>query len=529
MSSGLIYISLEVLVACLITALIMYYVMKKIYYARGQAALKSASAKAKLMEFQAKSFVEAEEMRMKSQECKLQQQYENKNLQLQTHFEKKEAHLKHLEAQHKEFVRDEKRYLEKEKQELEKERQILEQEKENFKKQRAVCKEAQAKALDAMLNYMAYTKDEIKNMVLEQLEEELEAQKSALIRRYEKEAKEEGKKKSYAILAEATARFAGNYAAENLTTRIALPCSDYIGRVIGKDGKNIEAFKKVSGVDIEFSEDSSELCLSSFNLYRREVASETLKILIEDGRIQPNRIEEVYHRVARNMEKELLSEGESVVLELELGVMEDELKILIGKMRYRSSFGQNALQHSKEVALLAGLIAEQLGGDKKLARRAGILHDIGKALTQELGRDHVNLGVEVCKRHKEDPVVINAIYAHHGHEEILSVECASVCAADALSAGRPGARRKSDEEYAKRMQALEEIALEFDGVEKAYAMESGRELRVIVKSNQVRDNQVPIIARKIAKKIEESAQYVGEVGVQVVRESRFKTTATLKQ
>ncbi|MGL2873247.1 HDIG domain-containing metalloprotein, partial [Helicobacter pylori] len=238
---------------------------------------------------------------------------------------------------------------------------------------------------------------------------------------------------------------------------------------------------------------------------------------------------EVYHRVARNLEKELLSEGESVVLELELGAMEDELKILIGKMRYRSSFGQNALQHSKEVALLAGLIAEQLGGDKKLARRAGILHDIGKALTQELGRDHVNLGVEVCKRHKEDPVVINAIYAHHGHEEILSVECASVCAADALSAGRPGARRKSDEEYAKRMQALEEIALEFDGVEKAYAMESGRELRVIVKSNQVRDNQVPIIARKIAKKIEESAQYVGEVGVQVVRENRFKTTATLKQ
>ncbi|AFI06381.1 ribonuclease Y [Helicobacter cetorum] len=503
--------------------------MKRIYHAKGQALLKSASAKAKLMEFQAKSFVEAEEMRMKNLEFQLKQQYENKNLQLKTNFDKKEAHLRHVEAQYKEFARDERRYLEKEKKELEKERKLLEKEKEKTKEQVRACKETQAKALDVMLNYMAYTKDEVKDMVLEQLEEELEAQKSALIRRYEKEAKEESKKKSYEILAEATARFAGNYATENLISRIVLPCTEYIGRVIGKDGKNIETFKKISGVDIEFSEDYSEVYLSSFNIYRREVASETLKILVEDGRIQPHRIEEVYERVSHNMEKNLLSEGHGVVLELELGAMEDELKILLGKMRYRSSFGQNALQHSKEVAFLAGLIAEQLGGDKKLARRAGILHDIGKALTQELGRDHVSLGVEVCKRNKEDPVVINAIYAHHGHEEIMSIECASVCAADALSAGRPGARRKSDEEYAKRMQILEEIALEFEGVEKAYAMESGRELRVIVKSSQVRDNQVPIIARKIAKKIEENTQYVGEVGVQVVRENRFKTTATLRQ
>ncbi|WP_233707352.1 HDIG domain-containing metalloprotein [Helicobacter cetorum] len=501
--------------------------MKRIYHAKGKELLKGAAAKAKLMEFQAKSFVEAEEARMKNLECQLHQQNENERLQLKTKFDKKEAHLRHLEAQYKEFARDERRYLEKEKQELEKERQSLGKEIENAKEHARICKEAQAKALDIMLNYIGYTKDEIKAMVLEQLEEELEGQKSALIRRYEKEAKEEGKKKSYEILAEATARFAGNYAIENLTSRVELPYQGYIGRVIGKEGKNIETFKKVSGVDIEINEEENAIYLSSFNIYRREVASEVLKLLVEDGRIQPNRIEEVYQRVSHNMEKNLLSEGHGVMLELELGAMADELKILLGKMRYRSSFGQNALQHSKEVAFLAGLIAEQLGGDKKLARRAGILHDIGKALTQELGADHVSLGAEVCKRNKEDSVVINAIYAHHGQEEIMSIECASVCAADALSAGRPGARRKSDEEYAKRMQILEEIAMEFKGVEKAYAMESGRELRVIVRANQVKDNQVPLIAKKIAKKIEESTQYLGEVGVQVVRESRSKAIATM--
>ncbi|WP_233705627.1 ribonuclease Y [Helicobacter cetorum] len=501
--------------------------MKRIYHAKGKELLKGATAKAKLMEFQAKAFVEAEEARMKNLECQLQQKYENERLQLKVKYEKKESHLKHLEAQYKEFARDERRYLDKEKKELEVQRQSLEKEIEISKEQTIKCKEAQEKALEVMLNYIGYTKDEIKAMVLEQLENELIAQKSALIRRYEKEAKEEAKRKAYEILAEATARFAGNYAIENLMSRVELPCQEYIGRVIGKEGKNIETFKKVSGVDMEIGEDDKAIYLSSFNIYRREVASEVLKILVEDGRIQPNRIEEVYQRVSANMEKNMLSEGHGVVLELELGAMEDELKILLGKMRYRSSFGQNALQHSKEVAFLAGLIAEQLGGDKKLARRAGILHDIGKALTQELGADHVSLGAEVCKRNKEDPVVINAIYAHHGQEEIMSIECASVCAADALSAGRPGARRKSDEEYAKRMQTLEEIAMEFKGVEKAYAMESGRELRVIVRANQIKDNQVPLIAKQIAKKIEESSQYLGEVSVQVVRESRFKAVATM--
>ncbi len=301
---------------------------------------------------------------------------------------------------------------------------------------------------------------------------------------------------------------------------INLPNDELKGRIIGKEGRNIKTLETISGVDVIVDDTPGSIILSSFNLYRRAIATKTIEKLVEDGRIQPSRIEEVYERVKDEMDEQMRQDGENIVLDMELGYMHPELKFLLGKMRYRASFGQNALGHSIEVANLAAIIAGELGGDEKLARRAGILHDIGKALTQELGGSHVDLGVEVCTCYKEHPVVINAIKAHHGYEEIQSIECAAVCAADTLSAARPGARREALENFLKRMQDIERIAMDKIGVKQAYAINAGREVRVIARADLVSDGQSVILAREIAKEIESTLQYPGEIKVSVIRETR---------
>jgi len=260
--------------------------------------------------------------------------------------------------------------------------------------------------------------------------------------------------------------------------------------------------------------------VSSFNLYRRAIATKTLQLLIEDGRIQPARIEEIYKKVSDEFESKILEEGEQIVAELEIGVMHPELMKFIGRLRYRASYGQNALAHTLEVAHLAGLMAAEMGGDVTLAKRAGLLHDIGKALTHDVDGNHVDLGAEICRRYNEDPVVINAIYAHHGQQEIESVECGAVCAADALSAARPGARREVLESFLKRVTEIEDIASAHQGVKQAYAINAGREVRVIVNATLVNDDESVLLAKEIASEIEERVQYPGEIKVNVIRESR---------
>jgi ribonuclease Y len=245
-----------------------------------------------------------------------------------------------------------------------------------------------------------------------------------------------------------------------------------------------------------------------------------LQLLIEDGRIQPARIEEIFEKVSEEFEDNILSEGEELISDMDIGYMHPELIKLIGKLRYRASYGQNALAHTIEVAHLAGIMASEMGGDATLAKRAGLLHDIGKSLTHESDGNHVDLGVEVCNRYNEHSVVINAIYAHHGHEEMNSIECAAVCAADALSAARPGARREVLESFLKRVTLIEEIASGFSGVRQAYAINAGREVRVIVNATLINDDEAVLISREIAKEIEEKVQYPGEIKVNVIRESR---------
>ncbi|ANV98594.1 ribonuclease Y [Helicobacter enhydrae] len=369
-------------------------------------------------------------------------------------------------------------------------------------------------------HYLGMSIEEAKKQLLKILEQEMIDERGKIIRRYENEAKEEARKRANYIIAQATTRYAGEFATERLINVIQLPDDELKGRIIGKEGRNIKAIEKITGVDVIIDDTPSVIVLSSFNLYRRAIATKMVEALIEDGRIQPSRIEEVYTRVCEEMEEQILHDGEEAVLNLGLGYMHPELKKLLGKMKYRASFGQNALGHSIEVANLAGVIAGELGGDVKLAKRAGILHDIGKSLTQEVGGNHIDLGYEVCVQYQEDPVVLNAIKAHHGCEEARSIEAAAVCAADVLSAARPGARREALENFLQRSSEMEALALAKPGVKQAYVISAGREVRVIVDAELRNDEQSSVLAREIAKEIEEGFAYPGEIKINVIRESR---------
>jgi ribonuclease Y len=278
--------------------------------------------------------------------------------------------------------------------------------------------------------------------------------------------------------------------------------------------------EQLLGVDIIIDETPGVIIVSNFNLYRRAIATQTIEILVKDGRIHPGRIEAVHKKVEEEFEQKILEEGENIVVELGLLPMAEELMRLLGRMKYRASYGQNALAHTLEVAKLAALMTAEMDGDQKLALRAGLLHDIGKALTPDVGGNHVDLGVEVCKRHNEHPTVINAIYAHHGHQEPDSIESAAVCAADAISASRPGARREVLESFVKRVKDIEDIARREIGVKDAYAINAGREVRVFVNARKISDAEVTVLSKKIAKEIEKKVQYPGEIKVTVIREKR---------
>lgn len=479
-----------------------YIITKKIYQSHSQTIIEQAKAKAKAIEYEAKKLLQEHQMTIKEEELYLKQHYEQERDKLVRKYDTKSAHLQ-KEMQE---IAELKAKVLRSQTELNK---LINENKHNKKEM-----------LQILSKYTRMSREEATSILLSHLEEELCDQKAYLIRHYEREAQQEAKRKANYILAQATTRYAGEFANERLINSVQLPNDEFKSRIIGKDGRNIKTLETISGVDVIIDDMPCSITLSSFNLYRRAIATKMIENLVEDGRIQPARIEEMYERVKNEMDDQIRQDGEDVVLDMELGYMHPELKFLLGKMRYRASFGQNALGHSLEVAKLAAIIAGELGGDEKLARRAGILHDIGKALTQELGGNHVDLGVEVCTRYNEHPVVINAIRAHHGYEEIRSIECAAVCAADALSAARPGARREAVENFLKRVQDIERIAMDKIGVKQAYAINAGREVRVIARADLVSDDQSVVLARDIAREIESTLQYPGEVKVSVIRETR---------
>jgi len=464
-----------------------------------------AKAKASAIEHEAEHSLQEAKINIKEQEITLEKKFQIKVLELEKQKTELSLELKSLEDR-------EKRSLKRKKELLKKERYLdtLED-----KKQQEI-----EGVIDILEKGASMTQDEAKTHLIQQVEDQSQLELAQLIRKYEKQAHHDAKKKADYILSQAVTRYAGEFAGERLINIVNLPSDEYKGRIIGKEGRNIKSLEHLLGVDIIVDETPGVIIISNFNLYRRAIATKTIELLVEDGRIHPERIEEVHAKVKKEFEQKVLEEGEDIVVELGLLPMAEELMRLLGRMKYRASYGQNALAHTLEVAKLASIMAAEMDGDAKLALRAGLLHDIGKALTQEVGGNHVDLGVEVCRRYNEHPTVINAIYAHHGHEEPDGVESAAVCAADALSASRPGARREVLESFTRRVKEIEEIALKERGVVDAYAINAGREIRVFVNARVINDNQISVLSKKIAKEIENKVQYPGEIKVNVIREKR---------
>jgi ribonuclease Y len=336
----------------------------------------------------------------------------------------------------------------------------------------------------------------------------------------EERAREEAERKAKELVAMAIQRCASDHAAETTVSTVTLPSDDVKGRIIGREGRNIRTFENLTGINLIIDDTPDAVTLSSFDPVRREIARRTLEKLIADGRIHPARIEEVYTKVRDEIEEEFREVGEEAIFETGLAGIHPELVKTLGKLKFRTSYGQNVLKHSLEVAFLAGLMAGDLGLDVKMAKRAGLLHDIGKALDHEVEGPHALIGAEFARRYKEPDIVVNAIEAHHGEVPYRSIEAVLIQAADAISASRPGARRETLESYIKRLEKLEEIAQSYEGVEKCYAMQAGREIRVIVKPTEMSDEDADILARTVAKRIEEEMQYPGQIKVTVIREHR---------
>ena len=365
-----------------------------------------------------------------------------------------------------------------------------------------------------------YTAEQAKNHLLSQLENELTHEKSVKIMEYQEQLKEEADEKARNIISLAIQRLAAEQVAEATISVVPLPNDEMKGRIIGREGRNIRAIETLTGVDLIIDDTPEAITLSCFEPVRREVARLALEKLIADGRIHPARIEETIEKSRREVDATIKRDGERAVLDLGIHHIHPELVKLLGRLRYRTSYGQNVLNHSIEVAQLAGMMASELGLDPTLAKRAGLLHDIGKSIDHEVEGTHIQIGVDLARKYKESDAVIHAIHAHHGDVEAKTIVACLVQAADALSAARPGARRENVENYIKRLQKLEEVASGFNGVERTFAIQAGREVRVMVKPEVVKDERMVPLAREICKKIEEELEYPGQIKVNIIRESR---------
>ena len=391
--------------------------------------------------------------------------------------------------------------------------------------EKSKVEEIKKEQLDLLEKISGFSKEKAKDLVMKQVKESMTKEISEYIREQENEAKLVADKTAKEMIVTSMQKYAADIASDQTVTVVELPNDEMKGRIIGREGRNIRTIEAITGVDLIIDDTPEAVVLSSFDPLRREIAYVTLQTLIKDGRIHPTRIEELYDKVCKDMKQKIIEYGNDATFELGLTKFDPALIEIIGKLHFRTSFGQNALQHSIEVANLSGLIAAELGENVALAKRAGLLHDIGKAIDHEIEGSHVDIGVDIAKKFKEDEVVINSIASHHGDTKPESIIAVIVAIADALSASRPGARNDSLENYIQRLTQLEEVGNSINGVEKAFAVQAGRELRVIVKPEEVDDLAAHKIARDVKEKIEESMKYPGTIKITVVRETRAQEEA----
>ena len=377
-----------------------------------------------------------------------------------------------------------------------------------------------ARELDKMETIAGLTAEDAKQLLLNRLDEQLTHEKAMHIAAFETQTKDECDTMARELISQAVARCAADHSSEATVSVVPLPSDEMKGRIIGREGRNIRALETATGVDLTIDDTPEAITLSSFDPVRREVARMTLEKLISDGRIHPARIEETVEKCRRELELAMKREGEKAVMDVGVHGIHPDMVKLLGRLRYRTSYGQNVLNHSLEVAYLSGILAAELGVNVTQARRAGLLHDIGKALDHEIEGSHISIGVDIAKKYKENPAIIHAIEAHHGDVEAKTPLAFIVMAADAISAARPGARRENLESYIKRLESLEEIASGFEGVERSFAIQAGREVRIMVKPDAINDDALILLAHSISQKIEETLDYPGQIKVNVIRESR---------
>jgi ribonuclease Y len=456
--------------------------------------------------------VEEEIREKRAQIQKLEQSVMQKEHQLERRLEVLERREEELYRREKD-LRDAEKQLEKLQKEAEEKLQIISQ------KEKEIESLVQKEMLE-LQRIASMSMEEARAEILKRAEEEAKIEAIKIFKRIEEETKEKAEFEAKKVITTAIQRLSPEIAINYTTTTVELPSNEFKGRIIGREGRNIRTFELLTGVDLIIDDTPDVVTISSFDPLRREIAKEALQILIEDGRIHPARIEEVVNQVKKEMDEKIRKMGEETCIELGLYDINPGLYYYIGKLYFRTSYSQNVLLHSKEVAYLAGLMAEELGLDAKMARRAGLLHDIGKSISHELGGSHTDIGIELCKKYGEPDPVLNAIRAHHNEEPVRYPEVALVCAADALSAARPGARRESLETYLKRLEKLESIVKSFKGVANAYAVQAGREVRIIVNPEEISDEEAYTLSKEIARRIEEEMEYPGQIKVVVIRETR---------